>query len=127
MAGLSVSSTVWCCVMLSPCCPACLPVKAVVRTGRATESNQLFIARAAISACSIRSEPKCVMLCVVDIELVRIYADEVAWLAARLNRRTADMDALEPESPEFRDAVAVSEFLAHEISAALQKLRSITA
>ena len=62
----------------------------------------------------------------MNAELVRIYADEVVWLAARLNRRTADMDALEPESQEFRDAVAVSEFLAHEITAALQKLRSMT-
>lgn len=63
----------------------------------------------------------------MDAELVRMYADEVAWLTARLNRRTADMDALEPGSPEFRDAVAVSEFLAHEITATLQKLRSSTA
>jgi hypothetical protein len=63
----------------------------------------------------------------MDAELVRMYADEVAWLTARLNRRTADMDALDPESLEFRDAVAVSEFLAREITAALQKLRSCTA
>lgn len=63
----------------------------------------------------------------MDVEMARIYADEVAWLAARLNRRVADMDALAPESPEFRDAVAVSEFLAHEITAALQKIRSSTA
>ena len=33
----------------------------------------------------------------MDAELIRMYADEVAWLTARLNRRTADMDALEPE------------------------------
>ena len=63
----------------------------------------------------------------MDAELARMYADEVSWLAARLNRRTADMDALEPESPEFRDAVLVSEMLAQEITATLQKLRSSTA
>jgi hypothetical protein len=37
------------------------------------------------------------------------------------------MDALEPGSPEFRDAVAVSQFLAREINATLQELRSSTA
>ena len=62
----------------------------------------------------------------LDAELARIYADEVTWLVARLNRRTADMHALEPDSLEFRDAVAISEFLAAEITAALQKLRSST-
>ena len=63
----------------------------------------------------------------MDAELARMYADEVSWLAARLNRRTADMDKLEPESPEFLDAVLVSEMLAQEITATLQKLRSSTA
>ena len=63
----------------------------------------------------------------MDAELARMYADEVSWLAARLNQRTADMDALEPESPEFRHAVLVSEMLAQEITATLQKLRSSTA
>ena len=63
----------------------------------------------------------------MDTERVRIEADELAWLAARLNRRTADMDAMEPDSQDFRDAVLVSDALAQEITAALRKLLASTA
>ena len=41
----------------------------------------------------------------MNTELVRIEADELAWLAARLNSRTADMQAMDPASQDFRDAV----------------------
>ena len=54
-------------------------------------------------------------------------ADELAWLAARLNRRTADMDAMEPDSEDFREAVLVSDVLAQEITAAVRKLLASTA
>ena len=58
----------------------------------------------------------------MDTELVRTYADELGWLAARLNRRTADMQAMETGSQEFRDAVLVSEVLVRDITAAVQNL-----
>ena len=46
----------------------------------------------------------------MDAELIRMYADEVVWLTARLNRRTADMDAARPESPEFRKLFSLPTF-----------------
>ena len=63
----------------------------------------------------------------MDTERVRIEADELAWLAARLNRRTADMEAMEPDSQDFRHAVLVSDLLAQEITATVRKLLAITA
>jgi hypothetical protein len=63
----------------------------------------------------------------MDTECVRMEADELAWLAARLNRRTADMEGMEPDSQEFRDAVLVSDVLAQEIAAAVRKLLASTA
>jgi hypothetical protein len=63
----------------------------------------------------------------MDTECVRMEADELSWLAARLNRRTADMEGMEPDSQEFRDAVLVSDVLAQEITAAVQKLLASTA
>ena len=63
----------------------------------------------------------------MDTELVRIQADELTWLAARLNRRTADMHAMEPDSQDFRDAVVVADVLAHEITAAVRQLLASTA
>lgn len=63
----------------------------------------------------------------MNTELVRIEADELAWLVARLNRRTADMQEMDPASQDFRDAVLVSHALAREIVAAVQKLRAGTA
>ena len=54
-------------------------------------------------------------------------ADELAWLAARLNRRSADMEAMETDSQDFRDAVLVSDVLAKEITAAVRKLLASTA
>jgi hypothetical protein len=63
----------------------------------------------------------------MDTERVRMEADELAWLAARLNRRSADMEAMEPDSQDFRDAVLVSDLLAQEITAAVRKLLASTA
>lgn len=56
-------------------------------------------------------------------ELVQVYADELAFLTVRLNRRVAEMEAMDPNSPDFRHAVRGADFLAGEIAAALQKLR----
>ena len=63
----------------------------------------------------------------MDTERVRMQADELVWLAARLNRRTADMEAVEPDSQDFRDAVLVADALAQEITAAVRKLVASTA
>ena len=71
---------------------------------------------------SLRSRAGAEMLGTFWLELVRMQADELAWLAARLNRRTADMDAMQPDSQDFRDAVLVSEVLAQEITAAVRQL-----
>ncbi len=57
-------------------------------------------------------------------KLARVYADEVAWLTARLNRWAGEMESMDPDSHEFRDAVLVADWLAQEITAALQKLRA---
>jgi hypothetical protein len=60
----------------------------------------------------------------MDEELVRVYADELAFLTARLNRRVGEMERHGSRSPDFRAAVRVADFLAQEITAALQqKLR----
>jgi hypothetical protein len=59
----------------------------------------------------------------MDEELVRVYADELAFLTARLNRRVGEMEGMDPNSHDFRDAVRAADFLAQEITAALQKLR----
>jgi hypothetical protein len=58
----------------------------------------------------------------MDAELVRAYADEVAWLTARLNRRAAELEGMDPDSGEFRDAIRVADFLVGEITAALRSL-----
>jgi hypothetical protein len=55
-----------------------------------------------------------------------MHADELAGLAARLNRRTADREAMEPDSKDFRYAVLVSDVLAQEIAAAVRKLLAST-
>jgi hypothetical protein len=58
----------------------------------------------------------------MDAELARVYADELAFLAARLNRRVSEMESMDPNCQEFRDAVRVVGFLVKEISAALRNL-----
>jgi hypothetical protein len=55
----------------------------------------------------------------MDTELVRACADELAFLAARLNRRAGEMESMDPESGEFRNAVRIANFLAREIAAAV--------
>jgi hypothetical protein len=60
----------------------------------------------------------------MNAKLVRVYADEVIWLTARLNRRAEDLESKPPESQEFREAVLVADFLAREITVAVQKLRA---
>ena len=60
----------------------------------------------------------------MDTELVRVWADELAFLAARLNRRAGELEAMDPESEEFRDAVLVAGFLTREIAVALGNLRA---
>jgi hypothetical protein len=59
----------------------------------------------------------------MDEKLVQVYANELAFLTARLNRRVGEMEGMNPNSPDFRDAVRVADFLAQEITAPIQKLR----
>jgi hypothetical protein len=62
----------------------------------------------------------------MDAELARVYADELAFLAARLNRRASEMESLDPDGEEFREAVQVARFLVQEISAAVLNLHRQT-
>ena len=58
------------------------------------------------------SATKSVMLSrAVNTQLLRVYADEVVCLSARLNRRTTEMESIEPESQDLRDAVLVADML----------------
>jgi hypothetical protein len=60
----------------------------------------------------------------MDAELVRACADELAFLVARLNRRAGEMDGMDPESGEFRNAIRIADFLVREIAAAMHNLQS---
>jgi hypothetical protein len=60
----------------------------------------------------------------MDGELARACGDELAFLAVRLNRRAGEMQAIDADGREFRDAVLVADFLAREITAAVQTLRT---
>ena len=54
----------------------------------------------------------------MDAELVRTYADELAFLTARLNRRAGEMEDMDLESGEFRDAIRVADCLLREAAIA---------
>jgi hypothetical protein len=59
----------------------------------------------------------------MDAEVVRTNADELAFLAARLNRRAGEMEGMDTDGREFWDAVLVADFLAREITVAVHRLR----
>jgi hypothetical protein len=59
----------------------------------------------------------------MDAELVRACADELAFLAARLNRRAGEMEGMDPDSRDFRNAVRVADFLVREIAGAVRNLQ----